>query len=234
MRVAGVFAHPDDEVLCAGVLAACAAAGAEVTVVCATRGEAGVARDGVPRSRDELGTLRARELGASCAALGARAELAGLPDGGLDASDGGAVLEILARRRPAVIVTLGGDGAYGHLDHLAVTRWVAQVRGPRVLHALFPRGVFAPVARALRRVPVVRLADVALGSERSAAELVIEPDRERKLAAARAHASQLAGGDPHTFIRDGVLAALLDEEWYAVAAGPALPPGARDALAGLS
>jgi len=45
-RVLGVFAHPDDEIFCAGgTLAKYAAAGAHTSVVSATRGEAGQIRD---------------------------------------------------------------------------------------------------------------------------------------------------------------------------------------------
>ena len=41
-RLLAIFAHPDDESLaCGGTLARCADAGVEVTLVCATRGEAG-------------------------------------------------------------------------------------------------------------------------------------------------------------------------------------------------
>lgn len=41
-RILGVFAHPDDEVFCAGgTLASWADAGAETLVVSATRGQAG-------------------------------------------------------------------------------------------------------------------------------------------------------------------------------------------------
>src|SRR6516225_5937139 len=45
-RMLGVFAHPDDEVFCAGgTMARAAEAGAEVMIVSATRGERGQIRD---------------------------------------------------------------------------------------------------------------------------------------------------------------------------------------------
>jgi len=45
VRILGVFAHPDDEIFCAGgTFARYAVAGAEVMVVSATRGEAGQIR----------------------------------------------------------------------------------------------------------------------------------------------------------------------------------------------
>ena len=51
-------------------------------------------------------------------------------------------------------MTLGADGAYGHVDHLATTRIVAAATpgpGPRVLHAVFEPGVFVPFFRRMRR-----------------------------------------------------------------------------------
>ncbi len=41
LSLLAVFAHPDDEsCLAGGLLAGCAAAGIQVTLICATRGEA--------------------------------------------------------------------------------------------------------------------------------------------------------------------------------------------------
>ena len=45
MRILGVFAHPDDEVICAGgTLTRVAAQGAEIMVLSSTRGQAGQIR----------------------------------------------------------------------------------------------------------------------------------------------------------------------------------------------
>src|SRR5947209_11896781 len=70
-RILGMFAHPDDEVFCAGgLLARCAAGGAEVLVVSATRGQAGQIHDPRAATRRTLGAVRARELEEACARLG--------------------------------------------------------------------------------------------------------------------------------------------------------------------
>ncbi|MGH2670056.1 MAG: PIG-L deacetylase family protein, partial [bacterium] len=51
-RLLGVFAHPDDEVFCAGgTLAKYVAQGAEAMVVSATKGEAGQIRDAKAATR---------------------------------------------------------------------------------------------------------------------------------------------------------------------------------------
>ena len=113
-----------------------------------------------------------------------------------------------------------------------------QVEGaPRLLHAVFPRQLFAPLWRALRRrrgEPLVADLDPQrLGVDTPDLRLDIRAVRDRKLAAIAAHRSQLAGGDPFTFLRPGLVQRLLDEEWYAVAHGPPLPVGAADPFDGL-
>src|SRR6478736_2448893 len=65
-----VVAHPDDETFGTGsLIAQAAAAGVEVVVCCATRGEAGEPPDGFT---GDLGALRESELRAAGALLGVR------------------------------------------------------------------------------------------------------------------------------------------------------------------
>ena len=68
-----IFAHPDDEAFgCAGVMAAASARGVPVTLITATRGEAG--KTGVPQldTPEILGAVREQELRAAAAAVGVR------------------------------------------------------------------------------------------------------------------------------------------------------------------
>jgi N-acetyl-1-D-myo-inositol-2-amino-2-deoxy-alpha-D-glucopyranoside deacetylase len=124
-----VVAHPDDEAFgCGSVIARAAVHGAEVTVACATRGEAGAADPDLPDCGD-LGTVREAELHRASARLGAtRVELLGYRDSGFDGSaaagtlvaapvaDVAAVLRrLVAELRPDVVVVL--DGSDGHRDH---------------------------------------------------------------------------------------------------------------------
>ena len=94
-RLLGVFAHPDDEVFCAGgTMARAAEAGAEVTIVSATRGERGQIRDPAAATRRTLGAVREGELRAAAAELGVQhVQAAGLR--GRDA----AAAPVLAARR---------------------------------------------------------------------------------------------------------------------------------------
>jgi len=249
--VLAIAPHPDDEAWAMGAaLARAARGGAEVTVAVMTRGEAGLDRLGRVAPGPALGALRAEELAASCAALGAGPPRhLDLPDGarpwGATATErlGALVAEVA----PDVVVTLGPDGAYGHRDHTRTAHVVTALlgdqpaqSGPRLLRAVWPRGLFDPLWRALRAGPGATLLDPAidppLGSPPSADHIVVRvdgPAAEAKLAALAAHRSQLRGGDPMTLLPRRILASLLVEERYEVAAGPAPPPGADDLLAGL-
>ena len=129
LRLMCVFAHPDDESLAfGGTLALSAAQGIEVSLVSATRGERGWAGDPAaqPGPR-ELGRLREAELRAAAHALGARhLTFLDYVDGELDRAEPSEVVAklvaALRRDRPDVVVTFGPDGAYGHPDHIAVSR----------------------------------------------------------------------------------------------------------------
>lgn len=224
-KLLAFFAHPDDEAFAAGGLIAFAArAGAKVFVVSATRGELG-SRRGKAASPDALGFVRAHELGASCRILGAAdPRFLGLRDGAVEPEAAAASLAaLLSDIGPDLIVTFGADGAYGHRDHLACTDAVARLAPlAPVLHAVFPRGIFAPVCRALRRFDIVDLRPDRLGVDREAVDLLLPLDAElagRKREALGAHVSQLDDGDPRSFLRLGLIDPLLREEWYTLASG---------------
>ena len=143
MRVLGVFAHPDDETVCAGgTFAKLATEGAEVHVVSLTRGGAGQIRDAQLATRATLTAVRERELDAAGRALGlATTRCLDLEDGGLARLDGSVLLELatglLDEVRPDVVVTFGPDGFSGHPDHVAV--------GAAVTAACYARRAQAPV-----------------------------------------------------------------------------------------
>jgi LmbE family N-acetylglucosaminyl deacetylase len=213
--VLGVWAHPDDETyLSAGLMALARRAGHRVVCATATLGEHGTG-DPDRWPPDRLRRVRDAELAAALAAVGVteRRTLA-LEDGTLAAVDPAAgaarVSALLADVRPDTIVTFGPDGLTGHPDHRAVARWVLAAwrragAGPRLLQATttarFAR-TFADIHARLpvfgpglpRRTPDDRLAlRVALDDELA----------DRKLAALRAHASQV-----------GPLIAALGEDRY--------------------
>ena len=151
-RLLGVFAHPDDEVFCAGgTMARAADAGAEVLIVSATRGEQGQIRDPAVATRRTLGDVRESELLAAAAELGVQhVQVLGYPDGALQhyrSSLSAAVTDIMRQFDPDTIVTFGADGAYGHPDHLAISEVTTETfralrrrskRHQQLYHAVFP------------------------------------------------------------------------------------------------
>ncbi|MCA0455584.1 MAG: PIG-L family deacetylase [Chloroflexi bacterium] len=125
-RLLCVFAHPDDEVFCAGgTIAKYVASGAQVMVVSATKGDAGQIRDARIATRRTLGTVRAAELQTSCQQLGAQvASCLDYGDGTLKDMDINILVEhvtkIIREFKPDVVITFGPDGAYGHPDHIVI------------------------------------------------------------------------------------------------------------------
>ncbi len=217
----------------AGLLATAARDGAAIRVVCATRGERGPRPPS--RTLEELAAIRSRELEASCAILGAPAPTwLDLPDGELAAIErpalARALASALARHRPDAVVSFGEDGGYGHRDHVAVAAALpaaalALEPPPRVLAAAFPRGLFAPLCRRLRRLrrsPIdPDVTPVELGIERHRADLIVnvEPVAAIKREVAAAHRSQRLSGHEDEFLAPGLLAKLCREEWYTTGPG---------------
>jgi bacillithiol biosynthesis deacetylase BshB1 len=187
MSLAALFfgAHPDDVELTSGGLAALLSAhGHRVGIVDLTRGEA--ATRGTPEQRG-------REAEAAAGALGITARVnLGFPDTGIDGGDRAqlaAVVACLREHRPGLVVA--PDRHDSHPDHVEASRLVARAchlaglarfgdgerfRPARLLHALY-RGVERP-------------------------HLVVDVGAvwERRMAALRAHVSQLEGDGPATYL----------------------------------
>lgn len=119
-----VLAHPDDESFpIGGTLAKYSARGVKVTLICATRGEAGIPG----MAAVETGKLREHELRCASHALGlAEVRFLGYHDGTLSTTDEEQVItrlvNLMDNIRPEVVVTFGPDGISGHPDHVAISR----------------------------------------------------------------------------------------------------------------
>jgi len=126
LRLLGVFAHPDDETLCAGgTFAKYASADAEVRVISLTKGGAGQIRDASVATRSTLTAVREKELVAAGKELGlSETRCLDYPDGGLSTVDGQILVELaselISEFEPDVVITFGPDGFSGHPDHVAV------------------------------------------------------------------------------------------------------------------
>ena len=159
--LACVFAHPDDDAY--GVAGSVALHADDpdfrFVLIHATDGEHGDIRDGFPATRETLGSIRQGEDEAAWRALGRipdRHEWLGLPDGGVaevpfdDVVS--AVGRILDEEDPAVVVTFGPDGIFGHPDHIAIgaatDEAFARLRSgnrsgfQRLVHGAVPQSVF--------------------------------------------------------------------------------------------
>jgi LmbE family N-acetylglucosaminyl deacetylase len=235
--VVALVAHPDDESLIAGgTLIRAADAGFETGVVALTRGELGVMNTTAPSS-EPLGAVREREFRAAAETLGADwAACLRHPDGELEWGDhraiAGEVAELLAERRPSAILTFGPEGLYWHPDHIA-TRVIAgllaevlQEEGGEevwIYEAIWADGMVAEMvaAAAKRGLPTGTwgIDPDAFGSSAHDATLSIDvrPAVNRKLAALRAHRTQL--GSEHLLAalpEDLALRYLGTELWRAV------------------
>jgi LmbE family N-acetylglucosaminyl deacetylase len=127
--LACVFAHPDGDAYGGAGSVALHADDPDFRFVLihATFGEHGDIRHGFPATRETLGSIRQREDEAAWRAVGRvpdRHEWLGLPDGGVAEVPFDdvvlAVARILDEEDPAVVVTFGPDGIFGHPDHIAI------------------------------------------------------------------------------------------------------------------
>ena len=119
-----IFAHPDDESFAlGGTIAKYAQQGVNITLVSATRGEAGKTC-GICEP-EELGFVREQELRRAAEVLGiTNVIFLGYLDKEVPMAPPLEIVEKLVRIirdvRPQVIITFGADGASGHRDHCAI------------------------------------------------------------------------------------------------------------------
>ena len=119
-----IFAHPDDESFAlGGTIAKYAEQGVNITLVAATKGEAGKAA-GICKPED-LGLIREQELLRAAEVLGIEKVIfLGYRDKEVPITPPLEIAEKLVRIirevRPQVIITFGSDGASGHRDHRAM------------------------------------------------------------------------------------------------------------------
>ena len=151
-RLLGLFAHPDDEVFCAGgTIARCAEAGAVTAIVSLTQGEAGQIRDAATATRRVLGTVRVKELEQSAAGPGRRPRRLPGP-----------------RRRPPRRATAGRAGGHGaHADRPVPARCRRHVRPGRRVRASRSRDVVPRDRRGRPRHGHAAAAPARRGSRRA-------------------------------------------------------------------
>jgi len=235
-RLLLVHAHPDDESIYTGAtMARYAAEGAQVTLVTCTLGELGeIIPPSLAHLADgdgaRLGEYRIGELAAACAALGVTDHrFLGGPgrwrDSGMMGTPGNddprcfwradvdqaarALLDVIGEVRPQVVVTYDANGAYGHPDHIQAHRvaWRAcELAGPDAPDKFY--------------------ATAALGvADQVTTAIEAGPWFGRKLAAMRAHATQITVDPPFFALSDGVRREASGTEYYTLLAGTCGPSG---------
>lgn len=154
-----IFAHPDDEIIVAPLIAGLARRGVPVQLALATAGERGAPLDGSIAAGPGLGAIRRSEAACSAAALGIGAPtFLGLEDGSLGEvvrppdsrlrSLAGTIAALIAQTRPRAVITWGPEGGYGHPDHRLVGAVVSGVvlglpDGPPLLYPGLPADALA-------------------------------------------------------------------------------------------
>jgi LmbE family N-acetylglucosaminyl deacetylase len=218
--VLAVFAHPDDEILYAGLLADCAMRGSRVTLAAATTGDAGRVLDPAMEPVGDISALRVEELRLSCQRIGVD------PPRFLGFRDSGrgprlrrdepralvnvdfievvrAIVDLICELRPQVVLTHDPLGGYYHPDHMVVHRAVTAAffsagaggrEAPlRLLYGAASRDAFRQFARALRGRGVADGLDPELfGVEPATVALSLDarPFAGQKRGALAAHRSQ--------------------------------------------
>lgn len=251
-----IFAHPDDEAFgVGGTLAHYAAAGVDVHLICATRGESGKITDPDIDPDSDRAALREGELRDACQALGIH------PPIFLDFHDSGrfertrhddpkallnvdelelekSLLPHIAALEPQVMITFDPHGIYGHIDHLKIHRaatagfWSAGGVTRSAPARLFYTGLASAQMRALQAArensPLSDLDPDLYGlSEGSfAAVLEVGAQAAKKQGAIRAHRSQTGPQSSFADMPDEVWQRLFARETFTLGGLRGSFPGA--------
>lgn len=136
-RLLGAYAHPDDEQGVSGLMRKYASEDVDVTLVCATRGEAGEIAPGVNATPENLGQVREDELRCAAEKIGVNnVYFLNYRDSGMMGTAENNhpqclwqanliqvaenLVRLIRRHKPHVILTFDPNGGYGHPDHIKI------------------------------------------------------------------------------------------------------------------
>jgi LmbE family N-acetylglucosaminyl deacetylase len=189
--VLAVVAHPDDESFGLGaVISTLIDAGATVSVLCFTQGEASTLCDVI----GDLAVVRGRELAAAARALGVESvTLLDYPDGGLartELPEAVAHIAALASAQGADgLLVFDDTGITGHPDHIAATRAAVEA-GARLDIPVLAWTLATTVAESLR----AEFGADFRGRSADEIDVVVRVDRARQHQAVDCHPSQAVPG----------------------------------------
>jgi LmbE family N-acetylglucosaminyl deacetylase len=174
-------------------LALLAARGVRVTLLTATRGEAGDCGDPPLCRPEELPAMREGELNCACAVMGIEPpRILDYQDGHLSEVDPeqltARILQAIREVHPQVMLSFGPDGLSGHPDHVTIGRCAAEAfRRAEQVAALYTVAMPRSLAE---RLGIDRVRPVP--DETIALAVDVSPAWETKLAAIRCHTTQLS------------------------------------------
>lgn len=265
-----LFAHPDDESFAVGgTLARYARQGARVILGTATRGEAGITHDEGAGNPADMGQAREEELRCACRVLGVHElRFLGYRDSGMAGDPQndhpnafcradpervvGQILDLFREFQPAVVLTFGPEGGYGHPDHLAIHRhttaaWERAGDLPSPPRKLYYTAIsvktFIRIRRAMYEAGLIpEMPSAAEIARRGAPEdavtttIDIRDTVELKVQALRCHRTQLAPDHPWLNLPLEFRREHMGHEYFALAAtreGVATTVPEEDLFAGL-
>jgi N-acetylglucosamine malate deacetylase 2 len=225
------YAHPDDESFNgAGTAMKYASTGARIVLVTATRGQRGKRGEPPLCTPEELPALRERELRDAAAIIGIDAlhlleyqdrELGDAPIEEMRV----ALVTVVRRERPSVVLTFDPNGFNAHPDHVAISRFTSDAVAAAADPRWYPQsGAPHSVGRLLWTPPFPQWEiPGAEAGPHAGADFIVDVSRwrERRIAALRAHRSQQLSID-RCFFDQARLGAILDTECWRQAWGPAL------------
>jgi len=192
-RMLVILAHPDDESFAAGgTLAKYARQDVQVVLLCATRGEAGIAG----MKPEEAGDIREGELRKAAQELGIEVQFLGCRDGELSRCRTEMLAESMAwwmdMIQPQVILSFGPEGVSGHSDHVTVSNAVTEA-----YDRYYKKGMLLYIRPSIATVAGCGVSSAGTDDGKPALKVDISDYKMEKVRAIRAHASQntaLTGG----------------------------------------
>lgn len=169
----------------------------------------------------------------------------------------GRLIEVIRRVKPQVVVTYNEIGGYGHPDHINTHRVAVAAffnagnterfaggdpwRPSKLYYTAFPASVIKEFAEAMQRAGVEKRFSrdgepppFAVGDERVTTRLDIQPFLDKKIAAMRAHRTQIPEDSWFMKIRDALGPAAWATEYYErVRSRVEAPTPENDLFAGL-
>jgi N-acetyl-1-D-myo-inositol-2-amino-2-deoxy-alpha-D-glucopyranoside deacetylase len=148
------------------------------------------------------------------------------------------LLEVIEDVRPQVIVTYDDNGFYGHPDHIQAHRvaWRAFTKAGGLVSKFYatavPRSVLARAIEdgtSFRQVSSVDDLPFGVPDEQVTTEIDARDYLDAKIAAMRAHATQIAVDSPFFALSDNVGQRAFGTEYYTRLAGPGGADGAGGA-----